>query len=311
MLILLFVLLVAVSAAALAALTCVARARNKRLLLARMQGVDGDVSGGGISVLCSGVCDLKQVENLLSVEYGRYEVVVTLDAWRYPAEFRALVARYRMIRVDHAPSGEFPAKGIRALARSRKRCYRRLVLIDRAQDTASGDFDAGAGVASYDYLLPVREGQYLLPGSVARLAAEVGKAGPCDLVRVGVGSGAQLLSREAAATAGGFGNHPTRHIPRARRCRLWEPVFCSPRQPVRVPPGVRIAAALLLAAGIAAAAWAGMWPLAAVLLTAALVWSAAACVRLALGDLPEPWNIRDGVWRETLYKLGVKNFTLS
>lgn len=131
--------------------------------------------GIGISVLCSGVTDAAQIENLLSPEYSRYEVIVVLDARRHAAEFAALTARYRMIRVEWVCSGELEVSGVRALGRSRRRCFRRLVLVDRARDSEAGDFDAAASVATYDYLLPVRAGCFLLPGSVERLGRRTGR----------------------------------------------------------------------------------------------------------------------------------------
>ena len=170
MLIVLLLLLAAVAAAALALLWLVVRGHNKRLLLAGSHAVASDTPDGiGISVLCSGVRAQEQVENLLSAEYAHYEVIVVLDSLRYPVEFAAFTARYRMIRVEYVLSEELPVTGVRALGRSRKRRFRRLVLVDRAQDTPAGDFDAAAEVAAYDYVLPVREGQFLLPDAVARL----------------------------------------------------------------------------------------------------------------------------------------------
>lgn len=333
MLMLLFLLLAA-AVAAVTVLWLVVRGRNKRLLLAASHATAGDAPDGiGISVLCSGVCTQEQVENLLSVEYARYEVVVVLDSLRYPAEFAALSTRYHMIRVEYALSEELPVPGVRALGRSRKRRFRRLVLVDRVQDTPDGDFDAAAGVAAYDYVLPVCEGQYLLPGAVGRLVAEVGEqgAGTCDFVRSRIGEPASLLSREAVVAAGGFAARAGKNVPRRRRRNLWEPVFHKPQtvphsapqpvsqsalqsvsQPVPKPhSGLRAVAALLLAAAIVAAVWTGWWPAAAVLVTAALVWCAAGCVSLALSDIADARTGGDvkGLLRRC--KIGVKNFTIS
>ena len=196
MLIVLLLLLAAVAAAALALLWLVVRGHNKRLLLAGSHAVASDTPGGiGISVLCSGVHAQEQVENLLSAEYAHYEVIVVLDSLRYPVEFAAFTARYRMIRVEYALSEELPVTGVRALGRSRRRCFRRLVLVDRARDSEAGDFDAAASVATYDYLLPVRAGCFLLPGSVERLVAELGEGRPgsLDLIRSPLGEPAALL----------------------------------------------------------------------------------------------------------------------
>lgn len=341
MLMLLFLLLAA-AVAAVTVLWLVVRGRNKRLLLAASHATAGDAPDGiGISVLCSGVRTQEQVENLLSVEYARYEVVVVLDSLRYPAEFAALSTRYHMIRVEYALSEELPVPGVRAMGRSRKRRFRRLVLVDRVQDTPDGDFDAAAGVAAYDYVLPVREGQYLLPGAVGRLVAEVGEqgAGTCDFVRSRIGEPASLLSREAVVAAGGFAARAGKNVPRRRRRNLWEPVFHKPQivphsapqpvsqsmpqsapysvpqsvsQPVPKPhSGLRAVAASLLAAAVVAAVWTGWWSVATVLVTAALVWCAAGCVSLALSDIADARTGGDvkGLLRRC--KIGMKNFTIS
>ena len=139
MLIVLLLLLAAVAAAALALLWLVVRGHNKRLLLAGSHAVASDTPGGiGISVLCSGVHAQEQVENLLSAEYAHYEVIVVLDSLRYPVEFAAFTARYRMIRVEYAVGGTTCSPtGVRALRAflAETRRFRRLVLVDRAQDT--------------------------------------------------------------------------------------------------------------------------------------------------------------------------------
>ena len=209
-------LLLFFAAAAVCACTLlllILRARERRLLAAAARAAYSDAPDGiGISVLCSGVTDPAQLENLLSSEYSRYEVVAVFDSRRQTAEFRALAARYRMIRVEWAPTGELEVAGVRALGRSRKRCFRRLVLVDRAFDGAAVDFDAAAAVATYDDLLPVGAGQYLVPGAVERLVAELGSEPPgtLDLVRSHLGEPAVLLSREALIAAGGFGMRPLR-----------------------------------------------------------------------------------------------------
>ena len=268
----LLLLFAATAACVGALLPLISRARSKRLLLNAVRRASSDAPDGiGISVLCSGVTDAAQIENLLSPEYSRYEVIVVLDARRHAAEFAALTARYRMIRVEWVCSGELEVSGVRALGRSRRRCFRRLVLVDRAQDSEAGDFDAAASVATYDYLLPVRAGCFLLPGSL-------------DLIRSPLGEPAALLSREAVVAAGGFGMRPLRGIPRCRRRMLWEPLLAAPRSGVRMPGRLRGLASSSLAAAFAAAAAAGWWTSAAALATLALVWAGGECAaRLAGG----------------------------
>ena len=285
---LLLLTLLAAAVCACTLLALVLRARDRHLLAAVARAAYSDAPDAiGISVLCSGVTDIPQIENLLSSEYSRYEVVVVLDSRRQSEEFAALAARYRMIRVEWIPTGELEVEGVRALGRSRKRCFRRLVLVDRVFDGAEGDFDAAAAVATYDYLLPVGEGQRLVPGAVERLVAELGSEPPgtIDLVRSRLGEPAVLLSRESLVAAGGFGMRPLREIPRARRRTLWEPLLTFPGAGNREPRGWRLAAALLLAAGFTAAVAAGWWAAAAVLVTVGLVWAAAAYASRTVAEM--------------------------
>ena len=221
----LLLLFAATAACVGALLPLISRARSKRLLLNAVRRASSDAPDGiGISVLCSGVTDAAQIENLLSPEYSRYEVIVVLDA--------------------------------------------------------------AASVATYDYLLPVRAGCFLLPGSVERLVAELGEGRPgsLDLIRSPLGEPAALLSREAVVAAGGFGMRPLRGIPRCRRRMLWEPLLAAPRSGVRMPGRLRGLAVASLAAAFAAAAAAGWWTSAAALATLALVWAGRECAaRLAGG----------------------------
>lgn len=312
--VILFLLLTAVSAAACTVLVRIVRARSKRLLLDATHGAAcGTLGDIGITAITSGVGSEAQIRNLLSVEYARYEVVVVLDARRHPGQFAAIVSNFCMIRVEHAPSGELPDRDVRSVRRSRKRCFRRLVLVDRAEDVPENDFDAAAAVASYDYLLPVREGQYLLGDTVERLVVELGEhpAGQVGLVRSWLGVPAMLLAREAVVAAGGFEGRPAQCVPREGRITLWEPLCDAPGRPRRAWRGARGAAGVLLAGGIAAAAVAGWWCTTALLLTAAVVWVAAACARQVLAERVGPPGSSLPLWRARRGKLRVKNFTIS
>lgn len=311
----LLLVLVSVAVCVGALLLLITRARDKRLLLNAVRAASSDAPDGiGISVLCSGVSDPAQIENLLSPEYSRYEVVVVLDGCRHVAEFAALVGRYRMIRVDWAYSGELEIEGVRSLGRSRKRHFRRLVLVDRVRGSAAGDFDAAAAAATYDYLLPVFAGQFLLPGTIERLVAELGEGPPgaLGLVRSRLGEPAVLLSREAVVAAGGFGKHPLRTIPRSRRRTLWEPLLTVPFSRRRLPGRLRGLLAALLTTAFVAVSAAGWWWAAAVFATLALAWAGAEYAsRLADEMAPSaPGGLV--AWRRLFrHYYGAKNFPIS
>lgn len=278
------VLLAAVAAAACLWLGVVVRARNRRVLLSEARGLGCDRSEtSGISVLCCGLRDVEQVAELLAAECACYEVVVVLDSRVRPAEFGTLAARYRMTRVAWRNAGEFPAAGIRAVARSRRRCFRRLVLVDRVRGSAAEELNAAAAAATYDYLLPVCRGELLLPDTVARLSAELGACGgkTPELIRSRLGMPAMLVSREAVASAGGFGPRLVRSIPRSRRRTLWEPLLCAPGGCRR--QGIAPTVAAIAAAGAAAAA--GWWPAAALCAAAAVVAGAAACASQLVAEM--------------------------
>lgn len=235
-----------------------------------------DAPGGtGISVLYR--CDEERLRlpSLLDVGYACYEVVAVLDAARCPEVFATLESHYRLFRAAVPAACDLPVGTLRGLYRSRKRCFRRLVVVDRPCDTPAADLDAAAAVASYEYLLPVPAACRLVPGAVERLVAELSLRSHCHtvLIRSVAGVPAMLLSRDAVIVAGGFARKPWRHVPRRCRATLYAPLF---RPAVRVRRrGLRRGAAVVLALSVAAAACAGWWVVCAVLLAVAAAWCAA------------------------------------
>ncbi len=254
--------LLLILAAAAAAAACVRAVRMlrdlpRRRLLALARETLCDAPGGtGISVLYR--CDEERLRlpSLLDVGYACYEVVAVLDAARCPEVFATLESHYRLFRAAVPAACDLPVGTLRGLYRSRKRCFRRLVVVDRPCDTPAADLDAAAAVASYEYLLPVPAACRLVPGAVERLVAELSLRSHCHtvLIRSVAGVPAMLLSRDAVIVAGGFARKPWRHVP--RRCR-------------------RRGAAVVLALSVAAAACAGWWVVCAVLLAVAAAWCAA------------------------------------
>lgn len=287
------------------------RARNRRRLASALHGPACDGSDSfGISVLCSGIDDSEAIEELLASEYPCCEVILVLDSLHRPEQFARIAARYRMLRVEYACDGRFRVPGVRSLSRSRRRCYRRLLLLDRAHDTLRGDLRAAAGVASYDYLLPLDGSGRLLSDSILRLAAELGRHpyGSLQAIRSTVGEPLFLFHREAEALACGFGPQAFRHVPRAARRTLHEPFF---RRPAAPADGIRWRAVggLTLAGLCIVSLSTGRWLLTALLLTAAAALCAGACterIDAATGDRTTEYpDIR-----RRLRKFGVKNFTM-
>lgn len=273
MLILLLSLLAYSGILSLLRLRQIQRAHQQATLQAEWHGVANELAGGvGISVLCSGVEEPRQLENLLAVAYPRYEVILVADSRVTPDWVADLMARYRLIRVAWNSSDELPVRGIRALYRSRKRAYRRLILVDKKEGTPAEDWDAAALAASYDFLLPLHHNNYLLPKSIERLVCAIGEhpIGAVACFRARVGVPVRLLLREALVEAGGFTRLLRRCPPKKRQQQLWLPLVVDP---TRLLPArrwwVAVGALLSLGAGLCMAS--GVWVVALLLLTLLLI----------------------------------------
>ncbi len=224
-------------------LALVVRSMTACRLADRMAGVRSDAPDQlGISLLVVDGVDLRQLSRLLAVEYARYEVVVAADMAQVGDRFTELVATYRLIRVEYRPTGDLPVAGVRGLYRSRKRRFRRLVLLDLVGARIER-LNGAADVAAYDYLLPVNRRAVLVQGVVERLIVLIGSAPQgCDLLRSTVGERTFLCAREAVVRAGGFAHYPAwrtgrlLHAPilvaadeaAARRRRYWPLVVLLP-----------------------------------------------------------------------------------
>lgn len=215
------VALLVMALAAAAALLRLLRAERdcaKRQLLRSMHGArSGPVGQIGLSLLLADGISLRRLERLLSVEYALFEVVAVLDAAREEELFGMLVARYRLIRVGYRPTGELPVSGVQALYRSRKRRFRRLVLVDRRENGLTPPLHAAVEAAAYDFLWPLRPDERLTRGAVERAVYALSEAAqPPVILRSVSGLRATIYGREAVAAAGGF----TRELRRRARPRI-------------------------------------------------------------------------------------------
>lgn len=126
----------------------------------------------GISVLAAGHNSLARCEELMAVEYPDFEVVLLFDGATNPALLHQLIKRYHLIRVDYLPSGELHPAAVRGLYRSRRRLYRRLVVVDSVA-TGRRALDVMADVATRGFLLPLADHRSLSSRAVEHLALEL------------------------------------------------------------------------------------------------------------------------------------------
>ena len=94
------------------------------------------------------------------------------------------------------------------------------------REECRADWHAAAGVAAYDYLLPLCGPVVLLPDAVMRFVAELGEypAGRLSVVRSRIGVPVALYARDVVADADGFGARALRRIARRNRADVWEPL---------------------------------------------------------------------------------------
>lgn len=286
--------------------------REGEWLRSRMAGFCDTADGVGISLLYTGIRKPDEAAELLAEEYGRYEAIVVVDGRENAWLLKELKHRYALMEVDYRPGADLPVFGVRGLYRSQFRSFRRLIVIDRERSAPTDDWDAAAEAASFDWLLPLREGRRLLPTGLWRLSAEVSRDArhTARVVTSTVGEPAMLIAWEELAAVGGFSAHPLRGIHRSRRRRVEEPVVYAVG-PVSAGRGWLGAAAFAvgwLLAGYAVGGWIGsVGSLCGVLLVGGVVCAAAPSV----APFAAPAGACRIAWRWLAGKITVKNFTIS
>ena len=131
---------------------------------------DSPIGFFGCSVLCPTIKNIRQIEMLLSCDYPRYEVIITLNPEREKELFLAVIKNYKLVKVNNTCPQEIVAPEITSLYRSRLRGYRRLIVIT---SDASNNYEAlntALNIASYDFIIPVSSNRYFHPHAITSLA---------------------------------------------------------------------------------------------------------------------------------------------
>lgn len=251
-------------------------ARQRRRWLDRMHGARNGTFGLGLSLLVADGVDEERLVRLLGVEYDHLEVVAVVDGGCEALLIERLMARYHLIQVNWHPSEEFAVRGVRGLYRSRKRRFRRLVVLDCRAEQPAARLDAAADVASYDYLMPLVGGREPLKGAVERLVTELAlrPLDSVDQICLLPTFTTLVWRRTALVRVGGFSCRPLSVVAAPHRILLWEsPLSRGGRRKVRMRWSVVGAVAVLL---VARSLQVGQWyPLIVGLATLgwlALVW---------------------------------------
>lgn len=151
---------------------------------------------------------------LLSCDYPRYEVIITLNTEREKELFLAVVKNYKLVKVNNTSPQEIDSPEITSLYRSRLRGYRRLIVIT---SDASNNYEAlntALNIASYDYIIPVSSNRYFHPHAITSLAIDLSQApdNPELMVCNGVVP-CHIFQRDALIAKGGFSADILRKFP--------------------------------------------------------------------------------------------------
>ena len=119
----------------------------------------------GISVVVEYPTTSAPLLAVLEEEYSRSEVVAIVDLQRQRTTFGEVLQRYYLVQVDHSKMA-----GIRALYRSRKRVFRRVVVVDLPLEQKRLASQVASDVASFDYLLCLSGESVVARGAVTYCA---------------------------------------------------------------------------------------------------------------------------------------------
>lgn len=265
---------------AAAALYAVWRGRRTagrlRILRAASSIRCGGVGHIGISVICSDVDNMAQIENLVGPEYDNYEVILCLDSMLSARRMRHIVSRYRLLKVAMPLHNDLPVVGLRAIYRSSHGSMRRITLIDKRFTSHEDALDAAVNIAVFDYVMAVGRDEYLYADAIDLLTAQIGgyRADEIDMLRCRH-SGDCVVMRDLAVAHGGYAG--MRYMDRSRIRVCNSGIAARYRIEGETNKIMRIAVIIssVVATFIVMAAWSGNTGLATVL--SATVALAAAC----------------------------------
>lgn len=182
----------------------VAAYRQHRLLIDHRAGCCEQIGFMGCSVVCVGLYSLSRIQELLSVEYSRYELILVVDAASEAEAVGQIISHYKLVRVNSVVAGS-AASEVRSLYRSSRRTFRRLVLLDVSNISLYDNLNQAVEIASYDYILPIGRSVSLYPHAVEALAIAVAaEESPLRALKLDDRLSCYLFHRDSVVLSGGF-----------------------------------------------------------------------------------------------------------
>ncbi len=141
-------------------------------------------SGVGVTVVVEHLDSVAQVCRLLSCDLSPYEVVVVADFSSRRELLGNMIRYFSLLKVSYVESGELREGGVVVLYRSRKRLYRRLIVVRRSEGGVPSSLQIAASLASYDFVLALPRGRGLRRDAIAMLLRRLERADVLDVDRV-------------------------------------------------------------------------------------------------------------------------------
>lgn len=167
-------------------------------LLALSAAAQSEAIGGvGVSILCPSPKNIDVVRSLLSCQYPKSEVVVTLNTCQRINLIAHLILRYSL-------TPQVMDKVV--VYRSSKLCYRRLVLVATAEHQSLAELiNLAAEHTLHNYLLTLPNGRYLMPNTISYMVQMLTEhpLGNVDVVTTNE-KNSFLVSRTYWHSVGGF-----------------------------------------------------------------------------------------------------------
>ncbi len=153
-----------------------------------------------ISVVACGPRSITYIASLLLSESSAYQVIIVDDFSRNQGELNKITRYFGLLKTNYTPTEETPEGSIRALYRSHKRLFAKVVVVDSPKSKSYTPFEVGAEVSSYNYNLQIRSKRGLQPQAIEELLLEIAirPEGSIEKITSCIGERFTLIYREAA-----------------------------------------------------------------------------------------------------------------
>lgn len=181
----------------------------------------------GCSIICTYVEDIKHIELLLTSNFYRSEVILSLNSTNQRELFHSIIKKYKLVEVNNSFPQEITSSPIIALYRSRQRGYRRLIVVDSSTSDQYEALNIALNISSYDYIIPIPMATYLRPNAISAIAISLSldqNLNP-ELIYCKTATPCYIFHRDALIDRGGFSMNIIKEYPQATKLYIFFPLL--------------------------------------------------------------------------------------